>query len=143
MLINMIDLNGNTKQYYNAKKVYECTIPTKDDNYNVYLIYNDDGNLLGFGWKDEEPKALTLILSMVKSKDYAKVVPTTVEEYRRKHNEVRRLKVSKNKSNSYSLYLPATWAKEFLGDDMYVDVTYRGDSIIIKKPKNNQNEISE
>ena len=143
MLINMIDLNGNTKQYYNARKIHEWTITVNNDKYNIYIIYSDDGNLVGFGWKDEEPKALTLILSMVKSKNYAKVVPATVEEYRKKVGEVRRLKVTKNKSNSYSLYIPSTWAKEFLGDDMYVDVTYQGDSIIIKKPKNNQNEISE
>lgn len=143
MLINMIDLNGDTKQYYNARKIHEWTVTTKDDKYNIYLIYDDNGNLLGFGWKDEEPRSLIFILNLVRTSDYKKVVPLTLAEYRKKVNEVRRLKVSKNKSNSYSLYLPSVWAKEFLGEDMYVDVVYQGDSIIIKKSKNNQNEISE
>lgn len=144
MLINMIDINGNTKQYYNAKKVCEWTVIINDEKYNIYLIYNENGDLQGFGWKDEEPRALTLILSMVKSKDYLRVVPITIEEYRRKYNEVRTIKVTKNKSNSYSLYLPSVWAKEFLGDNMYVDLHYTGDAIIIKKSiKEYDNEISE
>lgn len=144
MLINMIDLNGNTKQYYNAKRVYEWTILANNEKHNIYLIYNEDGDLQGFGWKDEEPRSLVFILSMVKSKDYTRVVPATLEEYRKKNNEVRTVKVTVNKNNSYSLYIPSVWAKEFLKGDLYVDLHFVGDAIIIKKSiKKYNDEVSE
>ena len=144
MLINMIDLNGNTKQYYNVKRVHEWTILANNEKHNIYLIYNEDGDLQGFGWKDEEPRSLVFILSLVKSKGYAKVVPLTLEEYRKKNNEVRTVKVTVNKNNSYSLYLPTSWSKEFLKGDLYVDLHYTGDAIIIKKSiKEYNDEISE
>ena len=140
----MIDLDGNSRQYYDAKKVYEWTIIVNNNKYNIYIIYsNDDGNLLGFGWKDEEQRSLMHVLNLVRTGDYKKLIPLTLTEYRKEVNEVRRLKVSKNKANSYSLYLPATWAKEFLNDDMYVDVTYQGDCIVIRKSEHSHNNISE
>lgn len=149
MLVNMIDLNGDTKQYYNVKKVYEWTIKAtnKDGNpekYEIYLIYDENGYLQGFGWKDEEPQSLIFILNIVKTGGYAKVVPLTLEEYRKKNNEVRTVKVTVNKNNSYSLYLPTSWSKEFLKGDLYVDLHYTGDAIIIKKSiKEYNDEISE
>lgn len=148
MLINIIGLDGNTKQHYNAKKVYEWVIKKKlkdgiIEEYEVYLVYNDNGSLLGFGWKDEIPNSIDFILELIKSENISKFVPLTVKEYRQRKNDYKKLKVSKNKSNSYSLYFPTTWMREFLSDDMYVDVVYKGDCIIIRKSEIIQNDISE
>lgn len=145
MLVNIVTLDGNTKQYHNSKKIFDWTISVKNEGkFNIYLIYKENGELEGFGWRDEEIDSLRIILSLVETNAYKNgIIPLTLTEYRKKVNEVRRLKVSKNKSNSYSLYIPSTWAKEFLSDDMYVDVSYEGDSIVIRKSKDNHNSISE
>ena len=142
MMINMIDLEGNTKQYYNAKKVLDWTLNLGADKiYDIRLIYDEKGNLEGFTWKDEDPQALGVILALVKSADYAKLVPKTVRMYRQKHRDIRTVKVTATKSSSYSLYVPTTWIKELgLDDDGYVDMQYNGDGILIKKSSRSSEE---
>ena len=135
MMINMIDLEGNTKQYYNAKKVLDWTLNLGPEKvYDIRLVYDERGNLEGFGWKDEDSGALSVILSLVLSGNYVKIVPKTVKSYRQKKRDTRTVKVTATKNNSYSIYIPTTWAKELQFDiNGYVDMQYNGDGIVIRK----------